>query len=316
MVLSRCTDPIAPCFAEQVGNVAYPCLAPLTLRATSACLTLPASEGSIPWLETMLISSAPTGWYADDNRLTTLLWLTGDIGSSPSSGSANGSEAVVAGRDMADSLEFGLCESRSAMYGGGAVSCESGRIAICTPPAASASLYGGAGDSSDRTLGCSERSDVCEGCDRAVGLLRTDVALEERPPIKSSASKLKTRRCLAHLLPRGSPLETVDDESLLRLRRANIMNAIMRPRPIKVIGTATAACFPGEQDMPLHDFDSERTADNPLVAEAAAADVKDVLSVELVGDVIEEYRDVDSDSARVFDVEDAASGTIVGDEDE
>lgn len=196
------------------------------------------------------------------------------------------------------------------MYGGGAVNCDSGRIAICIPLAARASLYGGAGDSSDRILGWCERRDVCEGCDLVVGWLRTDVALDERPPTKSSASKLKTRRCLAHLLPRGSPFEAADSESLLLLLRANIINAIIMPRPINVTGTATAACTPGEH-IPVHDFTSESTAAAPLVAEAAAGEVKDVLNVEPVGDVIE-LEIVELDATRVFDV---APAVVVGDED-
>jgi hypothetical protein len=180
------------------------------------------------------------------------------------------------------------------------VNCDSGRIAICIPLAARASLYGGAGDSSDRTLGWCERRDVCEGCDLVVGWLRTDVALDERPPIKSSASKLKTRRCLAHLLPRGSPFEAADSESSLLLLRANMTNAIIMPRPINATGTATAACTPGEH-IPLHDFASETTSAALVVVEAGAGEVKDVLNVEPVGDVIE-VEIGELDATKVFDV--------------
>ena len=171
-----------------------------------------------------------------------------------------------------------------AIYGGGAVSDDSGRSDICTPGAARASLYGGAGDSSDRMLGRCDRSEAV-GWLRTEGL-RTEPEADERPPIRSSASKLNTRRCRAHLLPRGSSLDAAEDESLLRLRRANIKNAIMRPRPINVMGTATAACNPGEHEIPLHCFASEKMADDPLVAAAAGVtgEVKVVLSVEPVGE--------------------------------
>lgn len=138
--------------------------------------------------------------------------------------------------------------------------------------------------------------------------LRNDVALDERPPIRSSASKLKTRRCRAHLLPRGSPLEAADSESLLLLRRANMMSAIMMPKPINVTGTATAACIPGEH-MPVHDFASERTPVEPPVEEAAAGDVKDVVNVELVGEFIE------LDAAAPAPLLDVELDVIVADED-
>ena len=62
---------------------------------------------------------------------------------------------------------------------------------------------------------------------------------------------------------------------------------------IKATGTATAACIPGEH-MPVHDLASEETSAKPLVAEAAAAEVKEVLSVDAVN--------VDPVSVRVFDV--------------
>ena len=74
------------------------------------------------------------------------------------------------------------------------------------------------------------------------------------------------------------------------------MNAIMIPRAIKVTGTATAACIPGEH-MPVHVFASETPAKLP-VAEAAAAEVKEVLNVDPVGDIIEF---ADGDPVRVFD---------------
>ena len=95
------------------------------------------------------------------------------------------------------------------------------------------------------------------------------------------------------MLPRGSPFDSADSESLLRLRRAKKINASITPRVIKATGTATAACIPGEH-MPVHDLASEETSAKPLVAEAAAAEVKEVLSVDAVN--------VDPVSVRVFDV--------------
>jgi hypothetical protein len=150
----------------RVLNFIYDLRAPPTRRATSACLMLPVSEATS---DTKLASSVPTAWYADDVCPTIDTTLVGDVCSSSSSGSAKGSEAAVVGREMADSLELGLCEVRLAIYGGGAVSCESGRSDICGFPPARASLYGGAGDSSDLTLGWCDRSDVTDGCDLAVG---------------------------------------------------------------------------------------------------------------------------------------------------
>lgn len=184
------------------------------------------------------------------------------------------------------------------------MSDESGRSDICGFPAARASLYGGAGDSSDLTLGWCDRSEVTEGCDLPVGWLRTEPAVDEWPPIKSSASKLNTRRCRAHLLPRGSPpVEAADlESSCLRLLRAKMMNAIMQPRQIRTTGTATAACLPAEHDIPLHCFCSERTAEDPAV-EAAAGLVKDVLSVEGEDDVMI----TDEDASEEVDVISAAA---------
>lgn len=87
-----------------------------------------------------------------------------------------------------------------------------------------------------------------------------------------------------------------------------MMNAIMMPRPINVTGTATAALIPGEH-IPVHEDASERTLADPLVEEAAAGEVNDVLSVEPVGDIIE-FDSAEPDSAR-----DVAPGVIVGAED-
>ena len=100
------------------------------------------------------------------------------------------------------------------------------------------------------------------------------------------------------MLPRGSPFDSADSESLLRLRRAKKINARITPRVIKATGTATAACIPGEH-MPVHDLASEETSAKPLVVEAAAAEVKEVLSVDT--DVIE-LDNADPVSVRVFDV--------------
>ncbi len=92
----------------------------------------------------------------------------GDVGSSSSSGSANGSDDAVVGRDIAESLE-GCTDRRLATYGGGAVSCDSGRCDICMPDAAMTARYGGAGDSSDRTLGRCDRCDATDICEPAAG---------------------------------------------------------------------------------------------------------------------------------------------------
>jgi hypothetical protein len=72
---------------------------------------------------------------------------------------------------------------------------------------------------------------------------------------------------------------------------------------IKATGTATAACIPGEH-MPVHDLASEETSAKPLVAEAAAAEVKEVLSVDA--------GNVDPISVRVFDV--ASAEAVCGEE--
>lgn len=58
-------------------------------------------------------ASAPTEWYAEP--LAMLRPPMGVVGSSPSSGSAKGSDIAVTGRDMAESLGFDWWEARLAM---------------------------------------------------------------------------------------------------------------------------------------------------------------------------------------------------------
>ncbi len=63
--------------------------------------------------------------------------------------------------------------------------------------------------------------------------------------------------------------------------------ATITPRLISVMGTATAACSPGEHEIPLHCFASARMEGDVLEA-AAAGEVMDVLTIEPVGDAIDD----------------------------
>jgi len=106
--------------------------------------------------------------------------------------------------------------------------------------------------------------------------LRTLFVLEDRPPIRSSASKENARKCLVHLFP--CPFFDTSRVPLRLFLRARTKNS-KRPRPTKTIGTAIAAFKPGEQDTLVQESSFATTPPSDVVDWAAAVPVAETPGV-------------------------------------